>query len=190
MTEYALTSPGAALATARLRRGLSLSEVAKRSRVGLEYLEAIEADDWAGLPAMIYARGWIRLYAREVGISAEPLIEMLDSQLQGHAQAEVQAHTRGRRHTVGVATRRMAYAVALVLVVAGALLAVFGASPNQLEAHEPPARSLTTGDFGGPRTSTANAGPVASPTAVGATPFVGPMPSPDSEASPDSDPAL
>ncbi|MCA9541731.1 MAG: helix-turn-helix domain-containing protein, partial [Myxococcales bacterium] len=44
-------SPGRLLAGARIRAGLTLGEVAARSRIPQSALEAIEADDWRRLPA-------------------------------------------------------------------------------------------------------------------------------------------
>jgi len=38
-------SPGAMLAAARVRAGLSLTDVAERSRVGVGYLEALKANN-------------------------------------------------------------------------------------------------------------------------------------------------
>lgn len=60
-------SPGATLRAAREAQGLSLAEVGARTRVPLRHLEAIEAADYAALPAPTYAVGFARAYARAVG---------------------------------------------------------------------------------------------------------------------------
>lgn len=57
----------------RLRRerevkGLTLAEVAQRTRVPLRHLEAIEATDFAALPSPTYAVGFARAYARTLGM--------------------------------------------------------------------------------------------------------------------------
>jgi cytoskeleton protein RodZ len=57
---------GERLRAAREAKGLSLPEVAARTRVPLRHLEAIEASDFAGLPSATYAVGFVRSYARAV----------------------------------------------------------------------------------------------------------------------------
>ncbi|UVO51447.1 DUF4115 domain-containing protein [Sphingomonas sp. SUN019] len=57
---------GERLRAKREALGLSLAEVAARTRVPLRHLEAIEAADFAGLPSATYAVGFVRAYARAV----------------------------------------------------------------------------------------------------------------------------
>lgn len=57
---------GERLRAAREAKGLSLAEVAARTRVPLRHLEAIEASNFAGLPSSTYAVGFVRGYARAV----------------------------------------------------------------------------------------------------------------------------
>lgn len=58
---------GEKLRDAREAQGLSLAEVAARTRVPLRQLEAIEQSDYASLPSITYAVGFARAYARAVG---------------------------------------------------------------------------------------------------------------------------
>lgn len=60
-------SVGESLSAARAKMGLSLSEIASRTRIPLRHLEAIEGDDYTGLPSPTYATGFVRGYARAVG---------------------------------------------------------------------------------------------------------------------------
>lgn len=57
---------GERLRAAREALGLSLPEVAARTRVPLRHLEAIETSDFNGLPSVTYAVGFVRSYARAV----------------------------------------------------------------------------------------------------------------------------
>lgn len=61
-------SVGERLRAAREAAGLSLDEIAGRTRVPLRHLEAMEAGDYAGLPSPTYAVGFARAYARAVGV--------------------------------------------------------------------------------------------------------------------------
>ncbi len=65
---------GSTLQNARERTGLSLSDIAARTRIPMKSLRAIEANDFAVVPAGIFLRGFIRSYAREVGVEPEAAI--------------------------------------------------------------------------------------------------------------------
>jgi len=58
---------------------LTLADVAARSRVPLSALSAIDEDDYDRLPAITYARGFLRLYAREVGLNPEAIVKAFDA---------------------------------------------------------------------------------------------------------------
>ena len=59
---------GAALRRFREERGVSLREISLVTKVGVRYLEYIEADRHALLPAPVYLRGFLQEYARVVGL--------------------------------------------------------------------------------------------------------------------------
>lgn len=59
---------GAMLSTARLAAGLELVDVASKTRVPLRHLKAIDADDHSNLPALPYAIGFVKAYAKAVGL--------------------------------------------------------------------------------------------------------------------------
>ncbi len=131
-------SPGAMLAAARVRAGLSLTDVAERSRVGVGYLEALEADDWEALPAPVYTRGFMRLYAREVGLDPEAVVARLDALMDRRSLAEEKVHLqveRDERRAWWAALRmRSVYGAALGALAVVFLVAMFGISPRKLEA--------------------------------------------------------
>ena len=65
-TPVAPARPGERLREAREHRGLSLAEVAARTRVPQRHLEAVEAGDYRALPSPTYAMGFAKAYARAV----------------------------------------------------------------------------------------------------------------------------
>jgi cytoskeletal protein RodZ len=73
---------GERLRQQRLARGADLSAVAAETRIGLRYLEAVEAGDWAKLPGAIYARGFVRQYASHVAMDPADFEEELQSIFQ------------------------------------------------------------------------------------------------------------
>lgn len=73
----------------RLARGISLSAVQVTTRIRTTYLEAIEAGDFASLPGNTYARGFLKLYAKAIGLDPEEVVKRYDA-LQSQKMAEVQ----------------------------------------------------------------------------------------------------
>lgn len=59
---------------AREARGLTLSEVADQIRIRSVYLAAIEDEHWNTIGAPVYTRGFMRTYARFLGIDPEEAV--------------------------------------------------------------------------------------------------------------------
>ncbi|WP_426264918.1 helix-turn-helix domain-containing protein [Sphingomonas sp. PWP1-2] len=59
---------GDTLREARETQGLSLAEVAARTRIPVRQLEAIEEGNYAALPSITYSVGFAKAYARAVGV--------------------------------------------------------------------------------------------------------------------------
>lgn len=110
------TTPGARLRVSREAQGLSLSDVATRTRIAQRQLEAIERDDYAALPGIPYAVGFARAYARaigldEVAIAADVRRAVNDSDL-GVTRYEAFEPVDPAR----VPPRRLAWVVAVIVV--------------------------------------------------------------------------
>lgn len=69
------THPGLRVRDARQASGLGLRELSLRTRIGLRYLEAIEAFEVEALPRPVYLRGYLREIARCVGVDAGALLD-------------------------------------------------------------------------------------------------------------------
>ena len=63
--------PGERLRRAREEQGLSQDEVSKHLRLSLSYLRALEEDDYDRLPEPPFIKGYLRNYARFLGLPAE-----------------------------------------------------------------------------------------------------------------------
>ena len=59
---------GELLRKVRVAAGLSVQQVADRTRISTRYLESIEADRYDGLPATVYLRGFLMSLSRELGL--------------------------------------------------------------------------------------------------------------------------
>ena len=69
-------SLGETLRQARLDRGVSLADAERETHIRRRYLEALEAEDYGALPAQVYTRGFIRTYARYLGLDAEATLDL------------------------------------------------------------------------------------------------------------------
>jgi cytoskeleton protein RodZ len=67
-------SPGGILSNARQLRGLSIADVAHALKLAPRQVQAIEADAFDQLRGLTFARGFVRNYARYLGIDPEPLL--------------------------------------------------------------------------------------------------------------------
>ncbi|MDB4972663.1 MAG: Flagellar synthesis regulator FleN [Myxococcaceae bacterium] len=57
---------GSLLRAVRESQGLELKQIARRTRISLAYLEAIESDDFGALPALVYVRGFVAELAKSL----------------------------------------------------------------------------------------------------------------------------
>jgi cytoskeletal protein RodZ len=68
------TSFGDWLRRQREMREISLRDIADRTKISLRYLEAMEDNRFDLLPAPIFAKGFLREYARYVGLSPDEVV--------------------------------------------------------------------------------------------------------------------
>ncbi len=152
------TSVGRLLTGAREALGRSLEDIASETRVPLRHLRALEADEHDALPALPYAQGFVRSYARAVKLDPET------------TAARFRAETSKQPHVPSVSTlepldeRRLPSSalvigtlVALVVLLAG--LSAWGA-----------------GAFDAPLPDTAPVVAVVEPEPVAAVPGAAPEP--------------
>lgn len=72
-------SPGSAIRAGRKRVGMSIEELASRTRLAKATLEAMEADAFDQLLEPVYVRGYYRKCARILDLAEDPLIEAYES---------------------------------------------------------------------------------------------------------------
>ncbi|HUM69912.1 MAG TPA: helix-turn-helix domain-containing protein [Chloroflexota bacterium] len=66
---------GHILREARETKGLTLQEVQAETRISSRYLEALENGDYDRLPTPVHVRGFLRNYARFLGLDPQPLLD-------------------------------------------------------------------------------------------------------------------
>jgi transcriptional regulator with XRE-family HTH domain len=76
----AYQSTGEILQSVRLQQGLSLDDIALQTFIKKNYLEALEEDRLEDLPAAVYSCGYIRQYARLLGLNDADLVQHYQEQ--------------------------------------------------------------------------------------------------------------
>ena len=66
---------GEKLRQAREARGITLSEVAEQTRISPLYIESIENDDYQNLPGGIFNKGFVKSFAKYVGVDEQEALQ-------------------------------------------------------------------------------------------------------------------
>jgi len=76
-------SLGERLKRAREAKGMSLDDIASRTRIPIRHLQNIEREEWDALPAVTYAIGFTRNYANAVGLDGAIVARELRQEIGG-----------------------------------------------------------------------------------------------------------
>ncbi len=74
-------SLGELLREARRQRAITLADVERDTRINAAYIEALEAERYDVLPAPVYARGFLRSYAKYLGLDPDATLAMMPRDL-------------------------------------------------------------------------------------------------------------
>ena len=87
-----LASFGEELRREREIRAISLKEIADATKISKRFLEAIENNDHRTLPAPVFTRGFVREYARYLGLNSEEMVNRYNYAAAGDDRIEKSAH--------------------------------------------------------------------------------------------------
>jgi cytoskeleton protein RodZ len=85
-------TPGSVLALARREHNLSVVDVARHLKLSPAQVEALEAGAYERLPGPVFVRGFLRNYAKLLGIDPQPLLRSIDSQSAQPAITDRRTH--------------------------------------------------------------------------------------------------
>lgn len=74
---------GEELRAARLRRGDEIAQVSRALKIRKDHLEALEEDRLEDLPGKTYAIGFVRSYARHLGLDSAQYVERFKQEISG-----------------------------------------------------------------------------------------------------------
>ncbi|MEX0374539.1 RodZ domain-containing protein [Spiribacter pallidus] len=98
----AMSGPGVSLRDERLRRQLSVEQIAQALHLDQATITRLEADDYSALPPLTFVRGYLRAYAQWIELDADDLVRRLDAMGLAEDSAPLRAHAG----MTGTSTRR------------------------------------------------------------------------------------
>lgn len=120
MTDNKPDGFGARLRRRREELGLSLDDVAASTRVRKTYLQALEDERLEILPGTSYVVGFLRIYARQLGLPVEPLLAVIaDADLHGEAEGPTSGGEVRRRLKKVKDSKRRGRRMATIFVLLG-----------------------------------------------------------------------
>ncbi len=163
---------GAALAAARRSLGLSLEEISETTRVRVRHLEALEAGRFDQLPSRPFTIGYVRAYAKALGLDADATAARFRTEHPSPDDDELRSPV-GVRHE-----KKPGYNGLIVAAVGVAVVAVIGWNVAQHVMAKPAPKGAVVA-------STRAAALVQANTAVGG-PFAlqAPLPAPPEATAP------
>lgn len=111
---------GAYLSQERKRKDISLVDVSKVTRIAVQYLEALERDEFQSLPASIFVRGFLRTYAVHIGLDPQEVLRIYEAQISSLGEPEMERAASRKK-----AKPLVKYIFTLFIIVLGVGIAFF-----------------------------------------------------------------
>ncbi len=155
--EVAPQTVGEQLKSAREQLAMTLADLAAKTRVPMRHLESIESSEFGALPGQTYTIGFVRSYARAVGLDEIAMVDILRTELarSGHEGYQVPLQNYEPTDPARVPSKTLAWTAAAVAAVVLAAYLVFrslslapAATATQETAPQnnpPPAATASTG---------------------------------------------
>lgn len=120
---------GEKLKKLRQQYRMSFAEIAKATRIQAKYLEYLENGSYEKLPAEVYVRGFLKSYARHLGLDDDAFLKLYDKEKHIRAnlgqERTVKAGVRYPTMNVWIVTPRTVFFVILFSVLGGTCYYLF-----------------------------------------------------------------
>lgn len=123
------TKLGIYLRQTREQQGLSLQQVADKLFLNTHFVRAIENDDYNNLPSAVFVRGYLRNYAKLLGLSAEEIIEAYEAIGQGRTPA-LSPQLRKQKNQVNTGDSRFKALTAIIIIALMVLVTLWNIYPD------------------------------------------------------------
>jgi cytoskeletal protein RodZ len=132
---------GPRMKRARETRGVTLREIATRTKISVSALEALERNDISRLPGGIFVRAFVRAYAEEVGLDPEQTIREFIEAFPHDSVTAGSPYVPAEDHTAVESSRRSAETAvklaAISVPIAIAIIYFTMAGGSELEQPQP-----------------------------------------------------
>lgn len=102
---------GERLRQARIRAGLSPSEVGAKLKMPTHAIEALEREDWVRIGAPVFIRGQLRSYARLMELPGDAVVESVSTPAPSPAELVPRTFTPRMQRMMEQTARRLVYVV-------------------------------------------------------------------------------
>jgi cytoskeleton protein RodZ len=123
--------PGLQLARIRQGKGLSQEYVAGKLHLRVRIIELLEADNYQLLPEPVFIKGYLRAYAKLLGVASEPLLVRFDHHHQPDKRME-KALWQSKKET-NKTKSAVRWSTALLALIAIAMVGLWWQKANEIE---------------------------------------------------------
>ncbi|HEX2770632.1 MAG TPA: RodZ domain-containing protein [Geobacteraceae bacterium] len=137
---------GSYLREVRESLGIQLEEAASVTRIGKNYLIAIEGEMFEKLPSSAYVKGFLRIYAGYLGLSGDEIVAMYDKSLTSHQtqpsreSGKDESHKKSKSKIIILRPSRLL--IPLFLLAGIMVAAYFAGDKKEKTGKEPPVAIL------------------------------------------------
>jgi cytoskeleton protein RodZ len=117
----------------REESGLNINEIAELLKIKADYLASIENDLFEKLPVEVYTKGYIRCYAKYLGVDPEPVMQYYTEHLSHPKATTIMPIASSRKRT-----SKIFYIIPAAIVVTAAFF-IHQQMSRQVLSYKPPA---------------------------------------------------
>lgn len=119
-----MKTAGELLRDKRILKELSLEDVSKKTKIKVEFLEAIENSDYTRLPSSTFAKGFLRNYATFLYLNPDTMVAMFRRDFTQNSKGEI--IPRGLVEPVGSKPRFFSVSLILTTIAVVAFVGFLG----------------------------------------------------------------
>src|SRR5664280_323022 len=116
---------GSSLREARERQGRSFPDLERKTQIRSRYLTALEEENFDAIPALAYTRGFLRVYAEELGLDGQLYVDEFNSRFSVSEEGSAPVRRRESRAPTRQSRRIASLAVVLTVGAIAIFLALF-----------------------------------------------------------------
>ena len=152
---------GALLKTKRTEKNIAIGEVAERLKFSAKQIESLESGDYKGLPEPIFVKGFIKTYARFLGLDVDQITALLNeafpSQVTAIASAPISESQNGLNFQDQKKSKSFPKWLPLLVVAVAVVGAVYlWQSKSSEQTRQQEKSTLEVGDVAQPQLATDN----------------------------------